>query len=330
MKKLISNFTKQLKNALEISKESKLTPFDKKINNVIISGMGGSGIGGNIISETTASEIKIPIIVNKDYNLPNFANTDTLVIISSYSGDTEETLKSFEEAIKKNAKIVCITSGGKIGELAKEKNIDNILIPKGMPPRAAIAYSVTQILHTLHYYDLISNSFEKDLQSAIKLIDVEEKNITRDAKETANILSGKFPIIYGAAKMESVALRFRQQLNENSKLLCWHNVFPELDHNELQGWKKKNNNSVVVIFRNDNDSPRTAKRIDISSEIISHCDTEIKEVYSKGNSILERILYLINWGDWVSYFIAEMTGTDTMDIRAITYLKSELAKVEEY
>lgn len=330
MKKLISDFTKQLKHAIEIAEYTQLKEFKNEIRTVVISGMGGSAIGGNMAAEAIVSEIKIPIIVNKDYLLPNYVDKSALVIISSYSGDSEETIKALDNAIARGAKIVCVTSGGRIGDIAALKDIDLILIPKDMPPRAALAYSLVQLLYILNFYSIISSSFKKSLIVAIKLIDAEEKNITRDAKETAHFLSGKLPIIYSIAGMESVAIRFRQQLNENSKLLCWHNVFPELNHNELQGWKEKNSKLAVIIFRNDNDYPRTAKRIDISREIISHYDAAIKEVYSKGNSLFERMLYLTHWGDWVSYFLAEMKGIDTMDIRVITYLKSELAKVEEY
>lgn len=329
MKKLISNFTNQLKHALEITQYTELSLFKKEIKNVVICGMGGSGIGGNIVSEAIASKVTIPIIVNKDYSLPNFTGKHSLVIISSYSGDTEETVKAFEEAIERDSKIVCISTGGKIAEIAKQKKIDLIIIPKGMPPRAAIAYSVVQLLHILNFHAIISYSFKNNLLAAIELLDAEENNIIRDAKETAKLISDKLPIIYGVAGMESVALRFRNQLNENAKMLCWHNVFPELNHNELQGWTENERDIAVIVLRNDNDTFRTAKRIDITNEIISHHDVTLKEVYSKGNTPLERILYLIHWGDWVSYYIAEIKEIDPMDIQTITYLKKELAKVEE-
>lgn len=330
MKRLIAEFTKQIKHAIQISEFESLTPVGKEIKNVVICGMGGSGIGGNIVSEAMATELDIPVVVNKDYHVPNFVGVNTLVIISSYSGDTEETVKAMHDAMNKGSKIVCITSGGEIGNIAMQKSIDLILIPKGIPPRAAIAYSIIQILHILAFYSIISPLYKKQLQAAIKLIDEDERNIVRDAKETASLLSGKLPVLYSISGMESVAIRLCQQLNENSKSLCWHNVFPELNHNELQGWRERNSNMVVIMFRNYTDYMRTAKRIDISSEIISHHDCIVKEVYSKGNSPLEQILYLIHWGDWVSYFLAEMKGVDTMDIRVITHLKSELAKIEEY
>jgi glucose/mannose-6-phosphate isomerase len=329
MKHLISNFTKQLKSALELSNRLQLTDFKTELRNVVICGMGGSGISGNIVAEAVASEIKIPIIVNKDYFLPNYINSKSLVIISSYSGDTEETLLALNEAIEKEAKIVCITSGGKLADIASRKKLDTILIPKGMPPRAAISYGIVQILNILNINYIISSDYKNKINAAIKLLDNEEDNIIKDAKETAYLISGKYPIIYSSAKTESVALRLKQQLNENSKILCSHNVFPELNHNELQGWKEKNKNIAVIILRDKNEYNRTAKRINISSEIIGLYDATIKEIYAKGNSILEKMLYLIHWGDWLSVCLAEIKGIDTLDISVITYLKSELAKIEE-
>ena len=281
-------------------------------------------------AEVAAPEASIPVIINKDYFLPHFVSHSTLVIISSYSGDTEETIKALEDALSKGAHIICVTSGGKIKELAQKKNLDIILIPTGMPPRAAVGFSLVQLLYIFSFYGIISKLYKKDLVKAIALLDLEEKRIVRDAKETALELEGKNIIIYTTAGMESVALRFRQQVNENSKALCWNHVFPELNNNELQGWREKNDRLAVVLFRNSTDYSRTSKRVDISKDIISNYDATIKEVYSKGSSILERILYLVHWGDWVSYYLAERKGIDTMDIKVINYLKSELAKVEEY
>lgn len=329
MKNLIGDFTKQLKHATEIAEHVQLSPALHEIRNVVISGMGGSGIGGNMAAEIASAEASIPIIINKDYFLPHFVSHDTLVIISSYSGNTEETVKALEEAVSKGAHIVCITSDGKIKLLAQRFRLDLVLIPGGMPPRAAVGFSLVQLLHILNFHGIISSLYKKDLTKSISLLDSEENNIKRDAKRTAQELEGKNIIIYSTAGMESVALRFRQQINENSKCLCGHHVFPELNHNELQGWREKNDKLAVVMFRNETDYRRTAKRVDISKDIISHYDATIKEVYSKGNSLVERMLYLVHWGDWVSYYLAERKGIDTMDIKVINYLKSELAKVEE-
>ena len=330
MKKLISEFTTQLNHSLEISERAKLTPISENITYVVISGMGGSGIGGDIVSEAISQEIKIPIIVNKDYILPNYVEDKTLVIISSYSGDTEETVNAMKQAISIGANIVCITSGGKVEELAIKNHLDVILIPKDIPPRAALAYSLVQLLYTLNFHSIISDKYKVEILNSIISLNKEEQNILTDAKETANLLLNKLPIVYSVSAIKAVSTRFCQQLKENSKTLCWHNEFPELNHNELQGWEQKGNNFSVIIFRNDTDYLRTSKRIDISAGIIGDLNTPIKEVYSKGNSLLEKMLYLIHWGDWVSYFLAELKEVDTMDIRVISYLKWELSKVKEY
>ena len=329
METLISNFTKQVSQSLEISANSWLSPVKRKIKSVVITGMGTAGIGGNIVSEAIASEAKYPIIINKDYSIPNFVTKNTLVIVCSYSGNTEETLVALNEAILKGCVIVCITSGGKMEELAIKKGIDVILLPKVMPSRSSISYSIIQLLFILNFYSVISADYKTNVLQAIKTIDSEEQNIMNEAKEAASFLFNKLPIIYTVTGMASVALRFCQQLNENSKTLCWYNVFPELNHNELQGWDQKNNNFALIIFRSEHDYPRTSKRIDISTEIIDDLDASIKEVYAKGNSPLERMLYLIHWGDWASFYLAELKGIDSKDIRLISYLKWELSKVKD-
>jgi glucose/mannose-6-phosphate isomerase len=326
MKELIAEFTQQLKEALDITIRAELSEANNEIKNVVISGMGGSGIAGSIALEAIAQEIRIPVIVNKDYALPYYVNRHSLVVITSYSGDTEETIKAMEEAMERDAKIVCISTGGKISDKARKKDIDLIEIPDGMPPRAAIGYSIIQLLYVLNFFYIISCAYKKETQAAIKLLDAEEKNIRIDAKTTARTLIGKTPILYSVARMESVALRLRQQLNENAKILAWHNVFPELDHNELEGWKKDHQDIAVIIFRNKDDLPLLSKRIDISKDIIKEYTFSIKEIYSKGDTLLEKMLYLIHWSDWLSFFLAEFNETDTMYTQSINYLKSELAK----
>lgn len=327
MKNLISNFSAQLTDAIRIAEKVEFEIPKKAIRNAVICGMGGSGIGGSIAAELAATTSPVPIAVSKDYFLPHFVNSESLVIISSYSGDTEETVHALEEAVKSRALIVCITSGGKIRTTAEQLGLNLILIPSGMPPRAALGYSLTQLIYTLKFYGALPASTAKELGLAIDLLDREEANIIRSAKQTAQELKDKIAIIYGTASMEGVALRFRQQINENSKALCWHHVFPEMNHNEIQGWRVENDQLAVVLFRNGNDYLRTAKRIDITESILEHYNVPIIEIFSKGNSAIERMLYLIHWGDWVSYFIAELKGLDTMDIRVIHHLKKELAKI---
>ena len=326
MEELIANFTQQLKEALEIGEKANIKSEKTNFDNIVITGLGGSGIGGTIVSEIVADEIKVPIIVNKDYFIPAFVGEKTLVIACSYSGNTEETLQAFEAALKNKAIIVCITSNGKLLEYAKEKNLSYIQIPGGMPPRACLGYSLTQLFFVLYKLNLISGKFKNEIESSIELLDKDENDLHTKAKELAGKLQGKLPVVYAVAGYEGVAVRFRQQLNENSKILAWHHVLPEMNHNELVGWTQKNEGLAVIILRNKDDYQRSVKRIEISKEIFSKYTSTVIEIFSKGNSRIQRSFYLIHLCDWVSAEIANQRGIDAVEVNVIDYLKSSLAK----
>lgn len=327
MKTLIANFSKQLSEAIQIGATAKLSFSHDNIHNVLVCGLGGSGIGGSIVRELIFDEAKAPIDLSKGYFIPAYVNQNTLVIISSYSGNTEETLNCMELAMKKNAKIVCITSGGKVLETAKSKNYDHIVVPGGMPPRSCLGYSLTQLFFILSHSNIISKNFLPQLEAAIKLIDAEEKNIIAEADKIATKLLNKFPVIYTTTNYEGMAIRFRQQLNENSKVLCWHHVIPEMNHNELVGWTKTNNDISVLFFRDKNEYKRNDARIEINKTVISKLTSEITEIWSKGNSAIEKSIYFIHLGDWISVLLAEKRGVDATEVNVINHLKSELSKL---
>lgn len=326
MKQLIENFSSQIATALEIGKKFKAQKSTTKFENVVVSGLGGSGIGADLVREYVAGELKLPFIVLKDYVLPNFISDKTLFIASSYSGNTEETLNSLEIALKKKAKVVCITSGGKLAEIAKKKKLDLIIIPGGMPPRACLGYSFVQQLYVLKQFKLIKNTFEADLASSINLIKKESKSIQKSATTIATKLFDKMPIIYAVNGMESVAVRFRQQVNENGKQLCWHHIIPEMNHNELVGWRTKDEKLAVVIFRNKEDFTRSQTRIELNKKVFKQYTPNIIEIWSKGNSYLERALYLIHLGDWISWELSVLRNFDCTEVKVIDWLKGELAK----
>ncbi len=326
MRELIADFPTQLEEALIIGKNHKFVAAKKDFKNIVLTGLGGSGIGGSIVQNYVFDKLKIPFIVNKDYFLPSFVGKDSLVIVSSYSGNTEETLAAMQQAIKYKATIICITSGGKVAEIAKKKKIDCILLPAGMPPRACIGYSLLQTLFTLQHFGLLKEDFVKDIKAAIKLIKTDAKDIQKKAKSIAQKLNGKMPIIYAAADFEGVAVRFRQQLNENSKMLCWHHVIPEMNHNELVGWRDKNPNYAVVILRNENDYERVQTRVEINKKIIKKYTPNIIELYSKGKSYFEQVFYFIHVTDWVSVNLADLRNQNATEVKVIDFLKGELAK----
>lgn len=323
---LVAGFSNQLNEAVEIAKKSTFTTYDKTINNIIIAGLGGSGIGGTIVSELVAAECIAPITLCKDYFLPNFANENTLVLISSYSGNTEETLANLNKAIDKNCKIVVVASGGEAIKIAQENKLDYVIIPGGMPPRSCLGYSLTQLLNVLYTFKLIPTNYLPQIQSASNLLQTEKESILSEAKVIASKIKTKIPVIYSLGNTEGVSVRFRQQINENSKMLCWHHVLPEMNHNELVGWTEKNENLAIVIFRYATDFERTVKRLDICKSIWKNYTSTIIEIFAKGNTSLERSIYAIHIGDWISCYIAEEKGIDATEVNIINHLKGELSK----
>lgn len=327
MKNLVQNFPLHLKEAMQIGDNAKFTQPLVDIRNVVVTGLGGSGIGGTILSEIVSGECTVPITVNKDYFLPAFVNAHTLVIVSSYSGNTEETTQAMESAIQKKAKVVCITSGGKVAEMASANDLDLVIIPGGMPPRACLGYSLTQLFYVLQGLKLIGNAWKAQFKSAVDLIVKHETSIKSEAMEVTDFLYKKMPVIYAVDGYNGVATRFRQQINENSKMLCWHHILPEMNHNELVGWAEPHAECAVVILRSSSDYSRTQARIEISKEIFSKYTSHVREIWSKGESQIERSIYLIHLTDWVSCYLADKKQIDAVEVNVINHLKGSLAKI---
>ena len=327
IRQLITEFPDHLRKALKIGSEANLKPVEKDLRNVLITGLGGSGIGGRIASQLVAAECPLPIGVNNTYHIPGYVNEHTLVIVSSYSGNTEETLFAMEAALSAGAEVACVTAGGEVKAKAEESGLNHIVIPEGMPPRAAFGFSFPQLFFLLKNYGLINQSYIDEIDTAIDLLEENQMDMEAGAESLALELIDKFPIIYSDVNFEGVATRLRQQINENSKMLCWHHVFPEMNHNELVGWSKDYENVAVLVFRNPSDFERTQKRMDITIELMTHCTENIYEIRSEGETDVERSLFLIHLGDWISLLLAEKQGVDPFAIESINHLKSELAKI---
>jgi glucose/mannose-6-phosphate isomerase len=327
MNDYINDFTNHLKESIEIANNTILTPFDKEIKNILICGLGGSGIGGTIVSDIISAQATIPIAVTKDYDIPNFVDENTLIIVSSYSGNTEETLYALKKCQARGSEISIITSAGKLKKIAEENNYNSIIIPSDQPPRAMFGYAFTEIFFLLNHYGIISGSFKSDFKKAIILLDNEKEKIQKIAMKLARKLYKKTPVIYVANGFEGVAVRFRQQINENSKMLCWHHVIPEMNHNELLGWRTNVNDLSVVYLRNKLDYERNQLRIDINKKVISKFTNDITEIWSMGGSLIENSLYHINVGDWASWYLSEMNNVDAIEIEVIEFLKCELDKL---
>jgi glucose/mannose-6-phosphate isomerase len=326
MKQLIHDFPKHIEEALTIAKAAILKNPTNKIDNVIICGMGGSGIGAKIVSNWVYDEIKIPVSLVTDYTLPAFASSNSLVIGSSYSGNTEETTSALEVAKSLGAHIVCVCSGGKMAEFCKENNYDCILVPGGNPPRSTLAYSLVQLLHILHSFHLIGSSTSEQMEKSMSLLTDNLEKIQTVAKDLSKHLFGKVGILYGETIYEGVIVRARQQFNENSKYLCWHHTIPEMNHNELVGWGGGDQRFAPVFFETSDIHPRNKKRFEITRKATEDKCGKVMTINAKGGSRVEQAIYLIHVVDWASFYLCEANNQDIIDIKIIDYLKGELSK----
>lgn len=329
MDSLIARFMDQLEEAVEIGRNAVITPSKNDVHHIYVAGLGGSGIGADFVSAFIHDTCKVPYIVKKGYTVPAYVGPNTLAIASSYSGNTEETLISYDKIKSAGARIICVASGGKIIEKAKADGYDYVQVPGNWPsPRACLGYSLTAQLWILHHLGYITDQPIKEIQSSITLLRNESDQIHEEAKKIAARLFQHIPVIYIEDRMEPVAVRLRQQINENSKALCWHHVVPEMNHNELVGWTEKNSSLAVLYLRNEDDYSRNSLRMDINKTIIGQYADDIIEVHSKGKTMIERAMYLVHLGDWVSWYLSQLRGKDALEVNVIDFLKGELGKVK--
>jgi glucose/mannose-6-phosphate isomerase len=271
------------------------------------------------------------VSVNKSYDIPNFVSANTLVIACSYSGGTEETISGVKQAIAKGAQVVGVTSGGALGDLLTANGFEFIVIPsRDKSPRAGVGYAVTQLLKIFAHFGLSASDHFDDIASSARQLTGFAKTIQADAEELAEKLRGKFPIFYADSRLEAVLLRNQQQIAENSKQLSHQNFFPEMNHNELVGWRFPDGffeDTVTVMLRTDYDNERTSTRMDICEDIFEKAGTQLEILGAKGQSFIQQAIYLVHLLDWVSYYLAVENDVDPFPVDVITFLKNELAKV---
>ena len=326
MKKLIAEFPQNIVDALKIASNMKYSKPQHEIRNIVICGMGGSGIGGRLVAQWLGAEIKVPVLFVQDYDLPAFVNENSLVIGSSYSGNTEETLSSVAQGLERGSHIVGICSGGLLQEFCNKNKLDAVIVPGGNPPRSALAFSVIQLISLFTQLNLISDESLGSIEKGRNLIVSEKENIEVEARELARFLKDKVIAIYAPSNYEAVAIRARQQFNENGKLLCWHHVIPEMNHNELVGWGGGDDRFGALFIDTQDWNPRNNKRLEFSLEVVRSKTKNVLVIKAKGDSVIERSLYIIHLVDWASWYLSEIKSVDAMDIKVIDSLKSTLAK----
>lgn len=329
MYELIKTFPEQLIKALEIGERASFkTQFSTPIKNVVVAGLGASGFGGNILAELFREELKVPVLVNKSYFLPAFVDSSTLLILSSYSGNTEETISCAQQALQKGLRPICVTSGGKLADFAKQNNLDLITIPSGFPPRTCLGYSTIQLFFIANHFGLINNSFKASVHKVSELLKAEQQKILEDTEFLSAKLARKVIVLYSEDKYESTLLRLKQQINENSKLHCWYNVIPEMNHNELVGWREENDALAILILRADDEYERNTHRILFKKDVIEGISKNVFEIHAKGANSFEKHFYFIHFGDWLSYHLAVLQGYDPTEIDVLNKLKGHMGAIK--
>jgi len=334
MKSLVEKFPEQAESAIQAVRNLQLS-VPGEIRLLVVTGLGGSAIAGDLVRSIAGQGLKLPLLVNRDYDLPGYIDKHCLVFACSYSGNTEETLSAYEQARRAKASIICITSGGQLESFAKRDSYPVLSLPGGLPPRAALGYSLFTLLgamQALRFIPDISSEIAEGLD-LLKQLSVRygtaNPESANPAKTLAHSLNGKIVAIYGSNSiLDAAAYRWRSQIAENSKNLAFHHVLPEMNHNELVGWQYPENvlRSIGVVFLRDRgDHPQVQRRFDLTKEIIAGKSGALHEIWSEGKSLLARILSVIYLGDYVSLYLACLNSVDPTPVQVIDSFKNRLS-----
>ncbi len=332
----IFDLPEQMAEALKIAHRWRISADDfREIRNIVVVGMGGSAIGGELARTFLSSKLLVPFEICRHYLLPEYVDDETLVLASSYSGNTEETISAVEDALTRKAMVAAISTGGLLGDICDLNQIPIAVVPGGLQPRAALGYSFVPLMVFFEKVGLIKN-VTSEIETVIKGLQTYREVYIEDipteqnpAKNVAQRMHGRIPIIYGGPTLtNAVALRFKGQVCENAKALSFANVFSEFNHNELVGWsplvEKHKEHLAVVVLRDAEDHPQIRTRMNIVKEIIQKLDVEYIELHSRGSSRLERMFSLVQIADFASYYLAILDDVDPTPVDVIEELKRKL------
>jgi glucose/mannose-6-phosphate isomerase len=336
MLSLVEGYDEQVRQALEIGQAEVPLPEEEGLTAVAVLGMGGSGISGDVVAALApGAGLAVPVVTVKGYSLPAFVGSRTLVFAVSYSGNTEETLDCLEQAREAGARLVAVSSGGRLVQVAEKEGIPLFKIPGGLQPRASLGYLFVPILSALERMGLVRGTLD-ELRSAVETLSERSREYGRAAdlesnptKRLAKDLVGYMPVVYGSeGPLAVAALRWKAQLNEMAKVPAFSNSFPELNHNETVGWQNLEeigSRCHLVVLRERNEHPRIASRIDITLDLLSDSFGRVSQIYARGSNRLERMLDIMYFGDFTSVYLALALGQDPTPVARIEELKKRLA-----
>jgi glucose/mannose-6-phosphate isomerase len=331
----INELPAQCRQAWQEAMEFELPDDYSSVNKVVILGMGGSAIGGDLVRSLTLNEAGLPVIVHRDYTLPAFVDEQTLAIISSYSGNTEETVTGFEQALEKGAKVLALTTGGKVQITAQEKSIPLFQIKYKAQPRAALGFSFLPTLACLQKLGFLADK-SADVAEMVQVLTSLSSRINEKvpvagnpAKQLALRLYGHIPVIYGAGVLSEAAHRWKTQINENGKAWAFYEVFPELNHNATVGYeypKDLADKLRVVMLRAPSYNTRIRLRYEVTGELLDRAGIAHEIIDSEGNSLMSQMMSTVLFGDYVSYYMALLYQVDPSPVKVIDFLKGRLAQ----
>lgn len=319
MRKIILDFPKQFRVGLESANQVKVRG---KFSAVLVCGVGGSALPGDVLKIWLENyKINLPVFIRRNYSLPYYIDKKYLIVCISYSGNTEEPLSSFREAVKKNLKIVGIGSGGKLEELCKNHKVPFAKVPAGFQPRMALGFQFAALIKVLVNCGLLKNDLKDVLALERKL---KPKHLENQGKKLAKTLKDKIPAIYASEKWKALARIWKIKLNENAKIPAFYNYFPELDHNEIVGFENIKNKFHMIILRDKADHPRILKGMKITADIIKSKGGSLDFVDLEGSDILSKIFSNLLLSDWVSFYLSLEKKVDPLSLKIVEGFKKSM------
>jgi glucose/mannose-6-phosphate isomerase len=328
LRELLRALPGQLEEAAR--RAERLDPAGDPPRAMLILGMGGSAVAGDLVRELCRDRAGFPIEVCRGYAVPAWVGPSTIVVASSYSGRTEETLSGFAAARRRGSRCVAVTSGGDLARLATRGGIPWVPVPAGFPPRAALAYLMIPLVILLENLG-VELGGARDRGEAVDVLGALGSELEpgsplarNPAKQLAAWLVGRAPVIYGGDTTGAVAYRWRTQLEENAKVLAVSGTLPEMNHNAIEAWAASGAGEwAVMLLRDATEHPRVARRMELTRQIIESRHPT-RETWSRGTGCLARVLSLVLVGDWVSYYLALLRGVDPWNVQTLEGFKRRL------
>ncbi|MBC7247073.1 MAG: bifunctional phosphoglucose/phosphomannose isomerase [Actinobacteria bacterium] len=334
----VEAFPRQCADALRLGRELETVPSAEGLARVAFLGMGGSAIGGDVLRVLLEEATGLSMSVHRSYRLPVTLGSDTLAVVASYSGNTEETISAFEDALYLGCRVLAVTSGGELLKRARVSGLPCLVIPAGLQPRAALGYlslaaaAVMERMGLLQGFVKVASETVSCLEDKAEewgRISVTGKNF---AKQLARRLVGRVPVVYGTESLLGVAAyRWKCQFNENAKVPAFCHVLPEMNHNEIVGWHELNDvtrRAEAIFLLEEDDDPRIARRVEVTAELLRDRVGGVTVIRVGGRTRTEKLFGAMYLGDFVSVYLALLNGVDPTPVESIALLKERMAREE--